>query len=129
MKTFLAGILILSQSAFASFYEVECDYKKDQLEVEVLIEDFPRGSYFKQAEFSIIKDGKENVYRDSVNARAVRGFNEIVYSGSNMRLEINTWPDNTPRWGRSYRARFSSIKLENNRKTINLECRFPNSRF
>ncbi len=111
--------LLFCLSAFASFNEVECEGKVQEKVVSIEVEQaFPRGSYFKQARLAVDQDN----YFYTVTTRAT-SFGRIDYVGGGLRLEIDLWPDQNPRWGQTYKARLSSSDL-GNQSSEKLSCTF-----
>lgn len=127
MKLFLAlALLSFSLTSFASWNEVECEGRFEgkfiRLEVE---QSFPNDSYFKRAELTVEEDGSQIIHDYTVSRRAF-GFNRIQYASAGLRLEVDLWPDQRPRWGMRYRGELQSSVL-GNRYIKNLNCRFPNA--
>jgi len=128
MKLILSVLVLFSTfSAFASWNEVECEGKIDQKIVRVEVEQpFPNGSYFKRASLTITENGAENSFNYTVTSRMTRGFNQIRYTAGGLDLEVDFWPDQVPRWGRTYKGSLRSSEL-NNQYIRGLTCRFPNA--
>ena len=117
---------MFSASAFANFNEVECDGKSEDKEFTLEVEQpFPYGSYFRRAQLTVTEDGAESSEDYTVTVQAMRGFPTIRYNGAGLRLEVDFWPDQAPRWGRTYRGSLYSSLL--GREVRNLDCRFPNA--
>lgn len=126
-KSLLLALCLMSSSVFASFNEVECTVTHNNQEIFLEIEQsFPSSSVFKRALMTVTEAGAEKEFNYTVIARRSAGFNTIQYSGGGIRLEVNTWPDNTPRWGRNYRSTLVSSDLQNT-NISNVECQFPNA--
>jgi hypothetical protein len=117
-------IMSLSTMAFASFNDFECEFNaRDGEKVRVEIERSFGGSQSKMN--VIIGDFNSNQRFDYwVSRRFNRGFNELEFFGAGVRLEIDLWPDNVPRWGRTYRADFNSWDIDNNLSYYNINCRY-----
>ena len=126
-KSLLLALCLMSSSVFANFNEVECKVTRNDQEIFLEIEQsFPPSSSFKNAVMTVTEAGADKVYNYTVMARRSMGFNRIQYTGGGLRLEVDTWPDNQPRWGRYYRSTLVSSDLQN--ATIsNVECFFPNA--
>lgn len=128
MKKFIATALcMLSFSAMASFNDVECSATTNGKEVYLEIESaFPPSSVFRRALLTVTENGADKESYYTVTSRYSRGFNSLSFSGAGLRLEIDTWPDSQPRWGRDYRATLNAT--ETGAATIsNVVCRFPNA--
>ena len=128
MKLILSVLVMFSSlSVFASWNEVECEGKVDQKNIQLEVEQpFPNGSYFKRATLTIAENGAEESFHYTVNSRVTRGFNQIRYTAGGLDLEVDFWPDQAPRWGRTYKGSLRSSKL-NNQYIRGLNCRFPNA--
>ncbi len=127
MKHFLtAAIFLLSFSAFAQFNEVECEGKTDGKDFVFEVEEpFPSNMVFKSAKLIVNEaNNEESVFDYNVTSRRTRGFNYITYTGGGVRLEVDLWPDSSPRWASTYRSVINSSDLAN--KNITVSCRFPN---
>lgn len=127
MKFLMIIIGIFSFSAMAQINDFECEknYASDEsifIEVERPI--FHNTSY-RDIEVTSIKgvDTTREYYRN-VWVRS-RRLNTIIFSGSGMNLEIDTWLTNGRLvWGRSYPSIFSSIDFNNGREIRNLNCTY-----
>lgn len=121
------ALLLLSVSAFAAFNEIECDgnsgVKNVYLEIE---QSFPTNNVFKRMVLAVSGNGAQENFQYTVTSRRYNGFNNIVYQGSALRLEVDLWPDTNPRWGRSYRAALISSDLNNGASAV-MNCQFPNA--
>lgn len=128
MKKMIASALcLLSFSAMASFNDVECEGTLKEKEIYFEIESsFPTGSVFRRANLIITENGSDSESFYTLTSRVSPGFNTITFNGAGLRLEIDTWPDSSPRWGRDYRATLTSSKLGSN-QTAKLTCQFPNA--
>lgn len=119
-------MMIFSISSFAAWNEVECEGKVDDKIVRVEIEQsFPNGSHFKRAELTITTDGANETHNYTVSRRSF-GFNRIVYTGAGLRLEVDLWPDQRPRWGMRYDGALLSSVL-GNQYIRGFRCHFPNA--
>jgi hypothetical protein len=122
MKLITTTLLVLfSYSSFAFRNEVECvglTPSRQRILVEI-----ERG-------LGPILDGAVTIYgARGENTRYTRHQifqtrrfgNRIQYFGDlNFNLEIDLWPDQAPRWGRTYRGVFNNLG--------GLNCRYPNAR-
>jgi hypothetical protein len=126
-KSIALALCLLSSSAFAFINEVECTATQGTKEIFLEIErPFPSSSIFKQALITVTENGAEKEYNYAVVARRGGGINKLQYTGGGIRLEVDLWPDNSPRWGRNYRSTLISSDLGNS--TIsNVDCNFPNA--
>jgi hypothetical protein len=131
MKLIIISVLFsLSLPAFAQLNEVECEgtYGAKEFILE-LQQPFPRTSpfYYTLLTVTDTANGTEATYEYTLNApRRNRGFSKLRYTGAGMTLEIDTWPDHSPRWGRNYLSTLISSDLDN-RFIQNVNCRFPNA--
>lgn len=127
MKIFLSTlIMILSFSSFAAWNEVECAGKFEGKSLRLEIEQsFPNDSHFKRAELTVTENGADSHHSYTVSRRTF-GFNRFEYSGAGLRLDVDLWPDQRPRWGRSYEGTLLSVEL-GNKYIRGLRCRFPNA--
>lgn len=124
-KTLTLALSLISLSAFANFNEVECTGKIENKTVTLEIEQpFPQDSYFREVTLNVEADGTVEDFQYSVTARRNRGFNHIVYQGGGFFLDLDLWPDNQPRWGRTYRAQLRTQDLGNG-SMATLDCQFP----
>jgi hypothetical protein len=128
MKSLLICFLLLfSISAFAFINEVECEWRKNGKFITADVEmPFPTSSTFKRMLVNAQNDNNTERFYYSVTSRRMNGFNEIQYLGGRVRLIVDLWPDNIPRWGRIYRGTFQSIDLQNS-AIPGFDCRFPNA--
>lgn len=123
----LFAIMMFSVSAFAAWNEVECTGMSGTKSFSVDVEQaFPNGSYFKRAALTVAENGAEETHDYTVTTRAVMGFNRVEYSAPGLRLEVDFWPDQRPRWGWTYRGTLQSSVL-GNQSIQGLNCRFPNA--
>jgi len=123
---FLLSIMLTSVS-FAAWNELECNGYVDGKEVRLEVEQaFPNGSYFRRAQLFVSQNGNEVVHSYTVTPRVNPSFGRINYWGGGMRIEINIWPDQLPRWGWTYFGRLESDVLDN-WKPNTLDCIFPNA--
>lgn len=124
-KTLTLALSLVSISAFANFNEVECTGKNSDKNIVVEIEQpFPNDSYFRDVLLKVESENTADEFSYSVTARRNSGFSHIVYQGGSFFLDLDLWPDNQPRWGRSYRAQLRTQDLGNGSMTT-LDCQFP----
>lgn len=128
MKFFLTALIALSSiPAFASWNEVECSGKVDNKEIFIEVEQpFPSGSDFRSALISSTENGNTNYVRTTVSLRRPTNFTTVRYWGGNLDLEVDIWPDRSPRWGRDYKGN-ARIQLGSSQYIRGLNCRFPNA--
>lgn len=126
-KSLVLALCLMSSSVFAFINEVECTAKQNNKEIFFEIEQpFPTGSVFKRALLTVTEDGADKEFNYTVTSRRSMGFNSITYTGGGIHLDVDMWPDSTPRWGRNYRATLRSSDLQN-ANLSNVECNFPNA--
>lgn len=117
-------LVFLTSFVHAAFNDFECELRTyDQKNVEINVES-QFGSGMRTVRMLVSSDNGVDTFNYYVTSRYNRGFNEIEYFGGGMRLEIDLWPDTAPRWGRSYRAEFSSMDLDSNSRYSNILCRY-----
>jgi hypothetical protein len=117
-------LLIFSFNAQAYINEVECSGNHQTKEITLEIErPFPSGSSMRNAMLAIVEDGELQTHRYHVFVPFGRSTNRLTYNGAGLRLEVDLWPDSSPRWGRTYRSTVTSSEI--GRKTVPLNCRFP----
>lgn len=127
--TLLAILALTSFNSFAFINEVECELVSSDQNILLEVEQaFPRTSVFRQATLTVTANGTQNEFNYTVTARRTMGFNQIQYMGAGLRLEVDHWPDQIPRWGRTYRGTMTSSDY-NNQTVSNLQCTFPNAQF
>lgn len=125
-KILCLSLLTLSVSAFAFVPEVECELRQPERTILIEIEQpFPNSSIYRHAKVTVVKDGKESVEESTVTARMPRGFKEINYTGIDLNLNVDLWPDSIPRWGRTYKGTVYSSTILGNQRIYDLECRYP----
>lgn len=123
---FLAMLFTLTAfNSFAAWNEVECEGRVGNASVDVDIERGPQGSPFRNAVVRIVENGGGQMYRFPVVGRSAPGWNRVDFSGRDMSLEVDFWPDRAPRWGMSYRGALRST-LIGYEYIQDLRCRFPN---
>lgn len=126
MKLLIIMFSFFSVSAFAYFNEVECEGRSESKEFTLDVEQpFPYGSVFRRAQLTVTEDGAESGEDYTVSIQAMRGFPRVRYYGAGLRLEVDFWPDQAPRWGRVYSGSLYSSLLDG--EVRNLQCRFPNA--
>jgi hypothetical protein len=120
-------LMVMSTLSFAAWNELECDGfagdKAVRLEVE---QPFPNGSYFRRAKLFVTKDGNEIVHNYSLTPRINPSFGRIEYWGGGLKIEVNIWPDQFPRWGWTYFGRLETAIIDN-WSPYTLDCTFPNA--
>lgn len=127
MKFLLAFALSLgSLTAFAGFTEVECMGTLNTAKINVEIEEGMTPYALKDARLSI-RDGSDvsGYWNYIVSTRFIPGFNRVEFHAPELALEVDFWPDNGPRWGRSYRGVLRSTQVA---RPVQVRCRFPNVR-
>lgn len=127
MKTFIFSLFFTLSLPALAWNELECDgfYAGGSLRFEVQ-QSFPRDSYFKQARMWSRFGGSNDVRYFTLSSRTLPGLGKVEYSGPGIRVEVDHWPDQTPRWGWSYRGTLQS-NLNGTFRTASLTCRFPNA--
>lgn len=129
-KTLIIFASLISLSSYASFNEVECEILTSGKDIRVEVEQpFPRTSITRQVRLTSVVNGAQSEFNYIVTSRRSPGFNQIQYLGAGFRLEVDHWPDNFPRWGRTYRGTMNSSDLFNNQTFTNLSCQFPNAQY
>jgi hypothetical protein len=128
MKIFVFVMtMMISTVSFGAWNELECDgyagNKAVRLEVE---RPFPNGSYFRRAQLFVTQDGKEIVTNFSLTPRVNPTFGRIEYWGGGLKIEVNIWPDQYPRWGWTYFGRLETSVIDN-WSPFTLDCMFPNA--
>lgn len=121
-----AYLLLISTFALAGFNEIECEGSSRDQQIDFEIEQpLSTNTVFRRAALSIsTTSGQENFqYTASVTRYGLRS---IIYQGAGLRLEVDLWPDNQPRWGRSYRAILNSFDLNQGTAAF-IDCQFPNA--
>jgi hypothetical protein len=123
-KLFFVFALLSSMSAFAFMNDVECDGRMnngDLIRVEI---ERNFGGGMRDARVTIFGDRGTNPTEERFFVYNARRFGtSIDFTGSQgFRLSVDVWPDQTPRWGRTYRGEY-------NRSVRNMTCRFPNAPF
>ncbi|MFP5490192.1 MAG: hypothetical protein ACLGG0_01730 [Bacteriovoracia bacterium] len=121
MKIFALILTLFSFSAFASFNDVECSgtvRNGDRARVEV-----ERGFGGSMRDARVVIFGARGTNPRVFNYRIfqIRKFGTMLefVGDSNFRLEVDLFPDQSPRWGRTYRGQM--------RDMFNVSCRFPNA--
>jgi len=128
MKLLLAVVMsLLSVSGFASFNEVECEGQSGVKNIYLEIEQpFPSTSVFRRVRVDVSTNETRENYYHSVNLNRYGGFSIVNYQGAGFRMQLDLWPDNQPRWGRTYSATLISSNI-NGGLASSLYCRFPNA--
>lgn len=114
--------MLFSLSSFAFMNEVECEgytNSNQRIRVEIL-RSF--GGSIRDALVTISGDRGTNPIQTRHIVYSARRFGtRIEYFGDiAFRLEVDVWPDQNPRWGRTYRGSYTNA--------FGLNCRFPNAR-
>lgn len=126
-SVFLMAIMMFSFSAFSAWNEVECTGQTEGKTFSVDVEQaFPNGSFWKRAELTVVENGAQQTHDYQVSTRVTPGFSRVTYMAGGMRLEVDFWPDQRPRWGWTYRGTLQSSVL-GNQYIQGLNCRFPNA--
>lgn len=118
--------LTLSMTSFAAWNELECEGRTaNGKEVRVEIEQpFPYGTYFKRATLILSDEGSEKTYDFTVSTRVI--LNRVEYIAAGLKIDVNFWPDQRPRWGRVYLGTMLAGIFQN-QYIQHLNCRFPNA--
>jgi hypothetical protein len=126
----MLGIFLLVLSFFkahAAFNEFECQFlAQDNKRVFLEVERGFGGSSARNARMSVTNpsSGTVEVRSFFVSARHNRGFNQIEFFGADFNLQIDLWPDQRPRWGRTYNSDFRSWSLDEGRNYFNINCEY-----
>jgi hypothetical protein len=128
MKNLLiCALTLFSFSALAFINEVECEWRHNEKFITADVErPFPANSTFKRMLVNVQNDNVAERFSYSVTSRRLNGFNEIQYLGGGVRLVVDLWPDNIPRWGRHYRGTLQSSDIQSS-SISGFNCRFPNA--
>lgn len=128
MKLFLAAVMtLLSVSGYAAFSEVECEGHNGVKSIYVEIEQpFPSTSVFRRVLVEVSTPQTRENYYHTVSLNRYGGFSIVNYQGAGFRMQLDLWPDNQPRWGRTYSATLVSSNI-NGGLSSSLFCRFPNA--
>ena len=127
MKKLLMILLTtLALTSHAAWNELECEGRiPGGKDVEIEIEQpFPNGSYFKRATLTLSEPGSEKTFDFTVSTRVI--LSRVEYLAAGLKVDVNFWPDNRPRWGRVYPGTMMAGVL-NNQYIQHLNCRFPNA--
>lgn len=123
----LLAMMMFSLTSFAAWNEVECEGKINGKTFRVEVEQaFPQGSFYKDANLFITHNGAEESHDFKVTTRSIHGMSRVEYMGAGLRLEVDFWPDQRPRWGWNYRGTLLSSAL-GNQYIQGLSCSFPNA--
>jgi hypothetical protein len=119
----ITALFLITSNTYAALNEVECEGTSANKNVFLEIEQsFPSSNVFKSAQLSV----NEQTFQYQVTFNNYRGFNQLNYQGSGLRLEVDLWPDSYPRWGSTYQATLNSPDL-NHGPRLTLNCLFPNA--
>jgi len=122
MKTLLLVLsLSFSFSALAFFNDVECDGNTRGGQRAVIEIERGFGGSMRGARTIVFGARGTNPVETRYRVYSARRFgSRIEFIGdSGFRLEVDVWPDQAPRWGRTYWANFGNLS--------GLRCRFPNA--
>lgn len=123
-KTLILALFVISLSAFANFNEIECSGKFENKTVALEIEQpFPQESYFRDVLLKVESENSADEFSYTVTARRNGGLNHIIYQGRGFFMDLDLWPDNRPRWGRTYRAQLRSQDLADG-SMATMDCQF-----
>jgi hypothetical protein len=123
MKVLLVILsMLFSLSSFAFMNDVECDgytNANERIRVEIL------RSFGGSVRDALVTVGgtrgtnpiqtRHMIYSARRFGTRIEFFGDIAF-----RLEVDIWPDQAPRWGRTYRGVYTNA--------FGLNCRFPNAR-
>ena len=116
---------LISIPSFASFNEVECQYRDPRQTIIMEVQEpFPRDAMTKDAVVEVMTQSNRRRFNFQVMTYITRGISRVRYAGGNYELEVDFWPDQRPQWGRTYRGRLQG----NGTGSVFMNCRFPNSR-
>jgi hypothetical protein len=126
-RLLICALALFSFSSLAFINEVECEWRQNEKFITADVErPFPANSAFKRMLVNVQNDNASETFSYSVTSRGLNGFNEIQYLGGAVRLVVDLWPDNIPRWGRVYRGTLQSTDIQNS-SISGFDCRFPNA--
>jgi hypothetical protein len=124
-------VLMFSFLSHANWSEVECSQiipEWNNQTLDIVIE-APVSPNQRFKDMWVTLTGLNGTYRQArytiTNSR-FQDFNRIHYQGGRVRLVVDLWPDQVPRWGRIYRGSFHNPDL-GPQAFINIDCRFPNA--
>jgi hypothetical protein len=127
----LLMVILFPVIALANWHEVECsqiipEWNNQTLDISI---DSPVSPNQRFKDMWVTLTGLNGTYRQiryTVTNGRFQDFNRIQYQGGRVRLVVDLWPDQFPRWGRIYRASFYNPDLAS-QAIINIDCRFPNA--
>lgn len=124
MKALMLILVFCFSVSAMAMTEVECSGRQDGADVRIDIQGRWNQSYFKTGTIYVKKDGVATTTRHNLNYRAPwGGFSRAEYNDGAVRIEVDLWPDQAPRWGRSY---FGTAWIDSvSRFPMNLNCRYP----
>ncbi len=117
-------LMIFSATAFA-MTEVICDGRQSGKRVVIEVDGRFGGSYFRDAILAITDSaGVVTRTRHNLTYRAPwGGSRRMTYEGAELRLEVDTWPDQVPQWQRPY---FGTAYVRALNSYVQVNCRYPN---
>lgn len=127
MKILLTLLTLFSFSAFAQLNDFECEKRYDAdssifIEVERPIFRTPN---YRDIEVTVVADGNTQRERYFNVWFRSRRLNTIIFSGSGMNLEIDTFRTNgRVRWGFPYPSTFRSTDVNGGKEIRNITCRY-----
>jgi hypothetical protein len=126
-RLLICALTLFSVSAMAFINEVECEWRQNENFITADVEmPFPSNATFKRMLVNVQNDNVAETFSYSVTSRRLNGFNEIQYLGGGVRLVVDLWPDNIPRWGRTYRGTLQTSDIQSS-AISGFDCRFPNA--
>lgn len=127
MKLLLIALTVFSFSAMAQLNDFECEKRYDSnsnIFIEVERPVFRNASY-RDIEVTFVKNNETQRERYFNVWMRSRRLNRIIFNGSGMRLEIDTFRTNgRVRWGIPYPAVFASNDFNGGKQISNLICRY-----
>jgi hypothetical protein len=117
--------------AWSNWHELECskiipEWGHQTLDIAI-DQQFSPNQRFK--DMWVTLTGGNGTYRQvryTITSARFQDFNRLHYQGGRVRLVVDLWPDQIPRWGRIYQATFFNPDLTS-QAILNLDCRFPNA--
>ena len=126
MKTLILSLLLISFGAQAAINDFECEFTSNE-DNQVLIEverSFNAGSKRITVTQTNVEDQEQDQFTYFTMARMDLNRNRIEYFGGGIDFEIDLWPDTRPRFGRRYRADFSSLDIDLGQTYFNITCQY-----
>jgi hypothetical protein len=132
MKLMTLLFLVLSPLfAHANWHELECsklipEWGNQALDIAI---DQPISPNQRFKDMWVTITGLNGTYRQArytISQSRFQEFNRLNYQGGRVRLVVDLWPDQIPRWGRIYSASFFNPDLSP-QPINNIDCRFPNA--